>query len=309
MGRGNRNKFKGSSRPAGPGRNASTTGRPHAAGPRRDQPKAHPRVPAASSVPRRTPRPDPFARVASPHEFLYGVNAVVEALRAGRRRCYALAVSRTIDRDHMTALQSAATAARISVTETDAEILEQKVGDVAFQGVVGAFGSYPWVSLEELARPKKDGSLRRVVVLDSIQDPQNVGAILRTAEVAGFDGAIMQDRRAASITPAAVKASAGATEHMRVARVTNTVDAVNTLKQNGFWAASLDMDGQSIYEVDLQTIHLVLVVGSEGRGVRPGLKNVCDLSVALPQHGRVGSLNASAAAAAAIYQALSPRKV
>ncbi len=141
-----------------------------------------------------------------------------------------------------------------------------------------------------------------LVILDHLEDPQNTGAILRTCEAAGCVGACIPKKRAAQITPAVVRASAGATEHLSIFRIGNVANLVDSLKDAGYWAVALDGDGDERWDrVDYRG-RIVLIVGSEGKGVQRLVRERCDHRVALPMHGKIGSLNASAAFAAVVYE-------
>jgi 23S rRNA (guanosine2251-2'-O)-methyltransferase len=187
--------------------------------------------------------------------------------------------------------------------QTSAEELERIAGSPDHQGVVAEVDPYPYVDgAALLAEP---GSL--LLALDQIHDPRNLGAICRSAEVAGAAGVVIPERRSASVSAAACKASAGAVEHLALARVRNLADWLDQAKQAGFWIWAADPDAPvSAWEVDLRG-SLVLVLGGEEKGVRPRVAAACDGSLALPQRGRTGSLNVSAAAAALIFEALRQR--
>lgn len=188
--------------------------------------------------------------------------------------------------------------------ETPAEELERLAGSPDHQGVVAEVDPYPYADAAELlARP---GSL--LLALDQIHDPQNLGAICRSAEVAGAAGVVMPDRRSAPVSAAACKASAGAVEHLPIARVRNLAEWLADAKRAGFWVWGADPDAPApAWEVDLRG-SLVLVLGGEGKGLRPRVAAGCDGRLALPQQGRTGSLNVSAAAAALIFEAMRQRQ-
>jgi len=177
------------------------------------------------------------------------------------------------------------------------------------QGVALEVASYPYVDVEAiLRRARKLGEPPLILALDHLQDPHNLGALLRTAEVAGVHGAIIPRRRAVGVTPAVVSASAGASEHLWVAQVTNLVRILEALKANGLWIAGLDShpEAQPFYQADLNR-PLVLVVGAEGQGLSRLVRQTCDLRLRLPVRGRVESLNASVAGGIALYAALAAR--
>jgi len=176
------------------------------------------------------------------------------------------------------------------------EELTKMAGTDAHQGVCAEVEGYPYVGAAELLQ-RKDPLL---IVLDEIQDPQNLGAIARTAEVAGADGLIIPQRRSAEVTASAGKASAGAIEHLPIARVRNVSDFLADAKAAGLWIYGAAGDGQPFDSVDYSGGR-VLVMGAEGTGLRPRVRESCDVLVALPQRGEIESLNVSAAAAVLIY--------
>jgi 23S rRNA (guanosine2251-2'-O)-methyltransferase len=187
--------------------------------------------------------------------------------------------------------------------ETSGEELERLCGSPDHQGVVAEVDPYPYVGASELLL--KQNAL--LVALDQVQDPRNLGAVARSAEAAGAAGMVVPERRSAEVTAAACKASAGAVEHLRIARVRNLADWLAEAKEAGFWLWGADADAsQSPWDVDL-TGPTVLVLGGEGKGIRPRVASACDGLVALPQRGRVESLNVSAAAAALLFEALRQR--
>lgn len=187
--------------------------------------------------------------------------------------------------------------------ETSPEELEQICGSPDHQGVVAEVDPYPYVGASELLR--KEGAL--LVALDQVQDPRNLGAVARSAEAAGAAGLVVPDRRSAEVTPAACKASAGAVEHLRIARVRNLADWLEEAKEAGFWLWGADASAaQAPWDIDL-TGPTVLVFGGEGKGIRPRVASACDGLVALPQNGTVESLNVSAAATALLFEALRQR--
>lgn len=244
-------------------------------------------------------------------ETLYGRNGVYESLRAGRRKPYKLMLAEGIRQTDMIGqIVSLAEEAKASVTHTERRNLD-RIGDVHHQGVMLEASDYPYSSLDEiltLAQSRNEAPL--LLLLDLLQDPQNVGSLLRTAEAVGVHGVVIQRRRAVGITPAVVHASAGAVEHLRVAQVTNLVDAIGRLKAHDVWVAGLDSSrGAQLYrEADLSG-PLALVVGSEGDGLRRLVRERCDFLLQLPMHGQVTSLNASVAGSVVLYEALRQRVV
>lgn len=187
--------------------------------------------------------------------------------------------------------------------ETSAEELERLCGSPDHQGVVAEVDPYPYGDAGAMLR--REGSL--LVALDQVQDPRNLGAVCRSAEFAGAAGVVIPERRSAAVTATTCKASAGAVEHVEVAHVRNLSDWLADAKEAGFWIWGADAEAeQAPWSVDL-TGSTVLVLGGEGKGLRPRVASSCDGLVALPQRGRVESLNISAAATALLFEALRQR--
>jgi 23S rRNA (guanosine2251-2'-O)-methyltransferase len=187
--------------------------------------------------------------------------------------------------------------------EASPEELEHLCGSPDHQGVVAEVDPYPYADPGQMLR--KDDAL--ILVLDQVQDPHNLGAVCRSAEFAGAAGVIIPERRAATVTAAVCKASAGAVEHLEVAHVRNLADWLAAAKEEGFWIWGADAEAkQAPWSIDL-TGPTVLVLGGEGKGIRPRVAAACDGLMALPQHGRIDSLNVSAAAAAILAEAVRQR--
>jgi 23S rRNA (guanosine2251-2'-O)-methyltransferase len=225
---------------------------------------------------------------------LYGRNPIREALRADRRRVHRVWATRGAAAEPW--LRD------VEVVEARPEELAARAGSDAHQGVCAETDPYPYTDLAELL-----GRLDPLIVaLDELQDPQNLGAICRTAECVGADGVVIPERRSAEVTPAVCKASAGAVEHLRVARVRNLADFLADAKAAGCWCYGAAAEGVGYLEPDYRG-GCVLVIGAEGRGLRPRVAAACDQLVGLPMRGHVQSLNASAAAAALLYGILQRR--
>jgi 23S rRNA (guanosine2251-2'-O)-methyltransferase len=187
--------------------------------------------------------------------------------------------------------------------ETPAGELERLCGSPDHQGVVAEVEPYPYAGAGELLR--RESAL--LVALDQVQDPRNLGAVARSAEAAGSAGLVIPERRSASVTAVACKASAGAVEHLPIAHVRNLADWLAEAKEAGFWIWGADAGaGQAPWQVDLSG-STVLVLGGEGKGLRPRVASACDGLVALPQRGRIESLNVSAAATALLFEAVRQR--
>jgi 23S rRNA (guanosine2251-2'-O)-methyltransferase len=187
--------------------------------------------------------------------------------------------------------------------ETDPFELERLCGSPDHQGVIAEVDPYPYGDPRAMLR----GEEPLIVALDEVQDPRNLGAVCRSAEFAGASGVVVPERRAAAVTPAACKASAGAVEHLEVAHVRNLADWLADAKAAGFWIWGADAEAKSLaWDVDLKG-PTVLVLGGEGKGLRPRVAKACDGLISLPQYGRVESLNVSAAATALLFEALRQR--
>lgn len=236
-------------------------------------------------------------------ELLYGRNGVAEALRARRRGARRLLVAGGAREAGLRAVAEAAQRARVAVAEVAREQLDRLVPGAHHQGVVLEADPYPYAPLDALLDAGREGT-PLYLALDQLQDPQNVGSLLRSAEAVGVTGVLIPEHRAAAITPAVVNASAGATEWLRIARVTNLTRTLKRLKDDGVWVAGLEgvPEAKPLGGVDLSG-PLALVVGSEGGGVSRLVRETCDYLVRLPMRGRIGSLNAAVAGSIALYAA------
>jgi 23S rRNA (guanosine2251-2'-O)-methyltransferase len=227
---------------------------------------------------------------------IYGRNAVREALAAGRRpvgRIWAAPQA---------AKEPWLEGRQVEVVGPD-EITEL-CGSGDHQGLCAEAGPYPYAGEDDLL----DGDDALVVVLDQVQDPRNLGAVARVAETVGASGLVIPDRRSAEVTPAACKASAGAVEHLRIAQVRNIADYLADAKRREAWVYGAAAGSPVSYDEPDYGGRVVLVMGSEGRGLRPRVADACDQLVSLPVLGRVGSLNVSTAAASILYEILQSRR-
>lgn len=243
-------------------------------------------------------------------EILYGVHAVEEALRAGRRRFDHVLVARERHDERLARLVAACREAGVRVRQEPREHLTQLAGTHAHQGVVAAVRPKEFLTIEDLFEPTAgaNAASRLLLALDGVEDPQNLGALLRVADGAGVDGVVLTERRAAPLSPVAVKASAGASEHLRIARVVNLVRALEELKERNLWVIGLDERGTSDYDQFDLTGNCVLVLGREGAGLHDLVKRTCDHLVRIPMAGGVSSLNVSAAGAVVLYEAFRQRR-
>lgn len=228
--------------------------------------------------------------------IIYGRNPVREAIR-GPRAVTQVWATRGAAREGWLA------DAGIGVITCDADELTRRCGAVAHQGVCAEVEAFRYTSAEQvLASPE-----RVIVALDQVQDPQNLGAIVRTAECAGAAAVVIPERRSAEVTPAVCKASAGAVEHLPIARVRNLADFLGDAKAAGIWCYGADAGARVRYDAVDYDGRVAIVLGSEGRGLRPRVSAACDALVAIPLRGRVESLSVSAASAVLLYAATSDR--
>jgi len=240
-------------------------------------------------------------------ELIYGRNAVYECLRAGRRDAFKLIVAEGTQEKGALASSLQLAKERHVVVQRVPRTQLDKISE-GHQGVAAEVSGYPYIALDDLPSP---GQAPLLLVLDCIQDPQNLGTLLRTAEATGVNGVIIAEDRAASVTPAVVNASSGATEHLRIARVTNITRALEKLKESDIWVVGLDASrapgAQDYTAVDLHGA-LAIVVGSEGQGIRRLVRETCDVMVNLPMLGKVTSLNAAVAGSIMLYETLRQRR-
>jgi 23S rRNA (guanosine2251-2'-O)-methyltransferase len=238
--------------------------------------------------------------------LIYGTHPVREALRAGRVQ--ALFVLEGESGPQLKEVCEAARAAQVAPVPRARAAIDALVHGAKHQGAVAVVGEYPYAHLDEIIA-EADASNRSplVMVLDSVQDPQNFGALLRTAHVVGAHGVVIPKDRAVGVTATVVKAAAGATEHVKIAAVVNLARALAELKQAGLWiAGAVAADGKAPWQIDLG-VPLALVLGSEGKGIRPLVLRSCDLLVKIPMRGQVASLNVAAAGAMLLYEIVRQR--
>ena len=191
---------------------------------------------------------------------------------------------------------------KVIIQEVDRHKLDEMSESHAHQGVIAITSDYRYYDLDEILEiPKERGEDPFFIILDGITDPHNLGSIIRTADAVGAHAVIIPKRRSVQITPIVAKASAGAVEYLPVCKVTNIVNTIKTLKENGLWIAAVDMDGQTFYQQNLGG-PLGLVVGSEGEGISRLVKQNCDFTVSMPMSGNVTSLNASVAGGILLYE-------
>lgn len=234
--------------------------------------------------------------------IIYGVNPVVEALRAGR-----VTALRVGERggDRLRPLLALAAEQGVAVRRVPADVLDREARGGVHQGVVAEIQEIVEYSLADLVHGATGAPL--IVVLDGIEDPQNLGAILRTADAAGADGVVLQSRRSAALGGAAAKASAGAVAHVRIAEVVNIARALEELKELGVWTVGLAGESTTPYGSIDFTVSTALVLGAEGTGLRRLVREKCDFLASIPMQGHVGSLNVSVAAGVTLFEAVRQR--
>lgn len=239
------------------------------------------------------------------HETLFGRHAVYEALRARRRHIFRLVVADSVHEVEIVRdIVELAGGLRVPVERIPRRSLDG-LSEANHQGVLLEVGAYTYSEVDAmLAAAGSHSTPPLLLLVDLIQDPQNLGALLRSADAAGAHGVVIQRRRAVGVTPTVVHASAGAAEHMLVAQVTNLAETVAFLKDHDVWIVGLEAggDARSYAEADL-TVGLGLVVGSEGEGLRRLVRERCDYLVQLPMYGHVASLNAAVAGSIVLYEA------
>jgi len=241
-------------------------------------------------------------------EFLYGIHPVLEALAAGRRRVYEVYLDKEKKSRRLAQIKSIAKTRGVFKKNIGSGNFKALDDTIDHQGAVAVVSPYPLVTVQDILHrgPGKEAK-NFVLMLDNIQDPQNLGAIIRTALCVGIHGVVVPKDRSASPTPAVSRASAGALEHIRLVRVTNLVQTIKHCKSHGLWVMGLQQNAvQSIYAADL-TGPIAIVLGGEQKGIRRLVEKNCDFMVSIPQRGTLNSLNASAAAAVAMYEAFRQR--
>ncbi|NUQ81146.1 MAG: 23S rRNA (guanosine(2251)-2'-O)-methyltransferase RlmB [Bacteroidetes bacterium] len=233
-----------------------------------------------------------------PGQLIFGKNSILEALRSGRgfEKIYYQSVHPP---RFMSEIFPLAKKAKIPVVQaTPDKFKKAGLDQVAHQGIFAILSPVRILSLDDFLETNP----RSVAILDEIEDPQNLGAIIRSAEVFGIEGIIIPSRHSAPLSGTAVKASAGAVFHVPVIRVTNLVQTIESLKTGGFWVYGLEADGTILSPATRFNSPVALVIGSEGKGMRPLVRTHCDDVIAIPQSGRVNSLNASVAAGILFYE-------
>ncbi len=241
-------------------------------------------------------------------QYIAGKHAVLEALRSGRT-INKIWIAENANKTFVQPIVSQAKTAGAIVQFVDKRKLDQMAGGVQHQGVVAQVAAYRYAEVDDLlAAAKRSGRDAFLLILDEIEDPHNLGSILRTADCAGVHGVIIPKRRSAGLTAVVSKTSAGAVEYVPVARVTNLAQTIDGLKEQGIWVVGADASaGQNIYESNL-ALPVAIVIGNENKGIGRLVKEKCDFLVNIPMFGRINSLNASVAASLLMYETVRQRQ-
>jgi len=247
----------------------------------------------------------------SAFDVIYGLIPVLEALRGSRKQLETITIAEGARHERLRELLDLAKKARVPVHRVPRSALDRELPGVTHQGVVARTAAATYHDadelLDKLARQVNTPDKPLVLGLDAVEDPRNLGAILRTAECAGVGGVFIPERRAVGLTATVAKAAAGALEHISVARVTNLVQLIEQLKQRNIWVIGAAEDGTSDYTDWDWTVPSALFLGSEGTGLHRLVRERCDALVRIPVHGRIESLNVSVAAGIILYEALRQR--
>jgi 23S rRNA (guanosine2251-2'-O)-methyltransferase len=240
---------------------------------------------------------------------VFGVNPVLEKLRAAADDILEIIITEGPDRSALRLIRQEAVGLGLRVVTGERQILDRLVGGQRHQGVIAKVKAYRYLPFELLLeRTSESLDLEWILILDGLTDPRNFGALLRTAEAVGIHYVVIPKDRSAEVTPVAVKASAGAAYHLEIARVTNLRRALVELKGRGFWIAGLVVESRhSIYDTSYPS-RMAIVLGSEGKGVRPVILRECDFLVSIPMLGKVASLNVGVAGAVFLYEVLRKRR-
>jgi len=239
--------------------------------------------------------------------YIYGINAVSEALKARGRAFEWVGMAKERHDLRLQRLIEDCRRLAVPVRFLQRTELDRMAGNAAHQGVVAVTSAKQYSDLDDVVGAKR-GQYSLVVVLDGVEDPHNLGAILRTADAAGADGIVIPERRAASVTGTVTKASAGASEHLPIAKVTNIARTVEELKERNLWTVGLDERGAQTYDALDYNMDCALILGAEGKGLHDLVKRKCDFLVSIPMLGKVSSLNVSVAAAVVLYEIVRQRR-
>jgi 23S rRNA (guanosine2251-2'-O)-methyltransferase len=238
---------------------------------------------------------------------IYGVHPVSEALKSGGRTFDYVGIARERHDQRVQRIIDDCRASGVQVRFLKREELDRIANTNTHQGIIAVTSSKQYADVDTLLE-QRHGEHNFLVVLDSVEDPHNLGALIRTADGAGADGVIIPERRAAGLTGTAVKASAGASEHLPIARVTNISRTLDELKERNVWTVGLDERGTKMYDEIDYKMDCAIVLGAEGSGLHEQVRKKCDFLISIPMQGHVPSLNVSVAAAVVMYEVLRQRR-
>jgi len=238
---------------------------------------------------------------------IFGIHAVSEALKSGARRIDYVGVTRERHDQRMQRIIDSCRSSGVQVRFLNREELDRSTNTHTHQGVMAVTSSKEYADVDTLLDNRK-GEHSFLVVLDGIEDPHNLGALIRTADGAGADGVVIPERRAVGLTGTVVKASAGASEHLPIARVTNISRTLEELKERDLWTVGLDERGAQSYDEIDYNVHCAVVLGAEGKGLHDLVRKRCDFLVSIPMMGSVPSLNVSVAGAVVMYEVARQRR-
>jgi 23S rRNA (guanosine2251-2'-O)-methyltransferase len=239
--------------------------------------------------------------------YIYGINAVAEALKARGRTFAWVGVAKERHDLRLKHVVDECRRQGVAVRFVPREELDHMAGNNAHQGVVAVTSAKQYNDLEDVVAAKR-AQYSLIVVLDGVEDPHNLGAILRTADAAGADGAVIPERRAAGVTAIVTKTSAGASEHLPIAKVTNIARTLEELKAQNLWMVGLDERGKQSYDALDYNMDCAIVLGAEGKGLHDLVARKCDFLVSIPMLGKVSSLNVSVAAGIMLYEVVRQRR-
>src|ERR1700685_2082516 len=239
--------------------------------------------------------------------YIYGINAVTEALKAQKRSFEWVGMAKERHDIRLQRLIEDCRKAGVPVKYLSRVELDRMAGTAAHQGVVAVTSAKQYSDLDDVVGGKR-GQYTLVVVLDGVEDPHNLGAILRTADAAGADGVVIPERRAAGVTAIVAKTSAGASEHLPIAKVTNIARTLEDLKAQNLWMVGLDERGKQSYDSLDYQMDCAIVLGAEGKGLHDLVARKCDFLVSIPMLGKVPSLNVSVAAGVMLYEIVRQRR-
>ncbi|HLE25041.1 MAG TPA: 23S rRNA (guanosine(2251)-2'-O)-methyltransferase RlmB [Thermodesulfobacteriota bacterium] len=242
--------------------------------------------------------------------IIYGKNPVKEAISQTLSKIEEILISQELEKERISDIIRLAREKNVKVSFLPRDAISRIAGTSHHQGIAARVSEFEYNNVDNiLGNAKQKGERLLIILLDHIEDPQNLGAIIRTVNVLGAHGVIIPKDRAASVTPAVIKASAGAVSFVPIARVVNLVMTIRDLKKKGVWIVGADPSAtKSVFEEELGTLDLALIVGSEGKGLTRLVREECDFLVSIPNLGEVSCLNASVAAGIMIYEILRQRK-